>query len=147
MQHKTKTLAIPHDPNHQMTFRKMPGRFLRKADEERDFQVQAYFDRMGPDYRARMEAQQAAAKPEADPNAPKPPARNPVFGFDQATLVKGGVIGWTLVEADGSPTPVTETEIDELPADTLEWAATESLRYVKPELFAEYDAEAERKNG
>lgn len=141
-----KTITIPFSPKpdgtlHEVTIQKLAGRHLRKADEERDFALNEYVNKMGGDaYRERMSAQHAKQEEERKAAGLPPQVADPVHGFDQHTLVKFAVIAWTFADLeDGTPIPVNEAEVDELDAETLEHIAREALRWTKPALFLDFD--------
>lgn len=141
-----KTITIqgdlrPDGTPHEVTIQKLAGRHLRKADEERDFALNEYVEKMGgASYRERMAAQHAKATADRKASGEPPVIGDPVHAFDQATLVKFAVIAWTFTDLDdGAPIPVSDVEVDELDAERLEHIARESLRWTKPALFLDFD--------
>jgi len=147
-----KTITIPFDPRpdgtpHEVTIQKLAGRHLRKADEERDFALNEYVDKMGGDaYRERVAAQHAKLAAERKASGEPAVIGDPVHAFDQLTLVKSGATAWTFVDLeDGTPIPVTDAEVDELDAERLEFIAREVLRFTKPALFLDFDKREDAK--
>jgi len=66
---------------------------------------------------------------------------DPLGGYDRHTIVKAGVLAWTVPEA------LSPAAIDDLVDDALEWFATVILRKSKPALFQTVaEVEETRKN-
>lgn len=65
---------------------------------------------------------------------------DPLGGYDAVTIVQAGVVGWTYT------TPWAPEQVEDLiDADAVEYLARAVLRFSRPSLFAEYDAEHAQK--
>ena len=136
----TKTLPIPGEvPEQTVTIRKLAGRHLEAAAVEAQRKSMANVQAIGgPALVKEFMAMSDGPKPkpgtsEDDEDGPKasdaPVVDDPMNGYDPATLIKCGVIGWSL------PDEVTPELLADMDDERVEWLSTEILKLAKPRLF------------
>ena len=135
----TDTIALPFDPPHTATLRKLTGRELDKAQEVHLRDIVA--GRWSPHGWAAVFQRQLAKGIATNADA-EHLLRDPLNGYDRHAIVTAGLTAWSYAD------PVLSPEaIEDLDDDALEWFAREILRRTKPGLFQTADeAEAAQKN-
>jgi len=140
----TTTVPLPHDPPHEVTVQKLPGRHLRRAQQAHFNEIVAGIAERGGS-KIQKDLQILFEKTEKDPTGQDATAlqqakADPLAGYDAATLVAHGVKSWTYSQ------PVTPAALAELDEETEQLLARAILRLTKPALFlSEEDAKAAQK--
>lgn len=131
-----KTLPVPAEPSHTITFRKLAPRQLEKAAKVAQRaamreSVENMQDMGGVDaMKAMSEAFEAFKAKDEKKDAATPAEKpDPIAGFDRVTLMTEAVVGWTFEE---ERTAETFADLDD---ETQHWLATEIVRFAKPSLF------------
>lgn len=133
--HVTKVLELASAPGQSITIRKLAPKHLRESTlaAQKD-SMQNLRDLGGTAFIRELQELQQSDKP---PTEERP---DPLTLHHVPTLLKAGVVSWTLAEK------VTTETLEDLDDELQEWLAREILRLSKPALFAAVDAEADRKN-
>ncbi len=129
------TVALPFDPPHTITIRKLTGREYEETQEVHRAGVAAGRTRSwNIAVRRMLEHGVEDAKVKAA-------VADPLTGFDRSAIAKGGLVSWTCPEGIEA--------VADLDDEALEFVATEILRLTKPALFVTTveQAEADQKNG
>jgi len=132
----TATIAIPHDPPHTATIRRLTGREYDQAQEShRSEFASGRTNAWAATFRRALE------RGATDPQVLKALA-DPLTGFDRFVLAKKGLVAWNYDR------PVSPEAIEDLDDETIDHLAREVLRLTKPALFhvEPGDAEDARKN-
>ena len=134
----TETIPIPFAPGHTATIRALTGREIDLAQAEHLKATVAGQSTHGWAGAFQRRLAQGIATPADADRA----LADPLGGYDRHTIVKAGVLSWTLAD------PVLSPEaIEGLTDDPLEWFAIEIMKRSKPALFQTVaEAETERKN-
>ena len=131
-----KTIPIPGDPSHTVTIQKLPRRHFISAEKEQQATVTA-------DLRKQFgeEWQDQVKKFKTDDATPdlKKAAKDPLLRFDVPTLLRFGVVGWSLDE------PFDVSLLEDLGKEDAEYIASAVLRLSAPKLFEDEEG-GERKN-
>ena len=134
------TIPIPFaDPPATCTVRCLTG---RECDEAQKEHLKATIaGRWSAHGWAAQFQRQLAAGTATEADAAKLLA-DPLNGYDRHTIVKSGLIAWTLADP-----PLSPEAIEDLTDDALEWFALEILQRTKPSLFQTVEeAAAAKKN-
>lgn len=108
----TKRFPIPHEENQWIEVRLLSWRQLEEARLAKQSQVFANMRDMGADVLRELQGARAEA------TATDAPAElDPLAQYDQATLLRYGIVAWSYDEK------VTTPNIEELDAETAAWAA------------------------
>lgn len=144
-----QTVAVPFDPPHTVTIRKLTGHEHDAAAEAHRTSLAGSNPRLWP-----ATFRRALEKGASDPAVLQAIA-DPLTGYDRFAIVRAGLLAWSY------PMPVKRTEttatdskvvtvvdaINDLDDEGVDFIATEILRLTKPALFLTADeAEADRKN-
>lgn len=138
----TRTVSIPHDPEHSVTYRKLAPRHLEAAAKVAQLQAIETFKAMGAaEVMKQIEGLDLGAIGAAAGAATAAAVSDPMNGFDRATLIEKGVLAWTY---DVPPKPEHFEDLDD---ETQEFLAREVLKLAKPSLFqTPSEQEAAQKN-
>lgn len=115
----TKPVEVPHEPGNTFTIRMLSWLHIKEARERRTSAALQAARELGPEL---LKDIQSAAAPSAEPVR----ARDPLDDFDQATVLRHGVVGWS---GPGYQTPCTPDALAELDPTTAEWAAREVCHF------------------
>lgn len=144
----TETIGVPGEPG-TVTIRKLTPKQLKKAAKARARELMA-------DWREQVDQTREMAplikeirdifadgtqleKAKADTD--KATKADPLIMYDPLTVIQEGLVEWTY------EVPLEHERVGEvLDADALEYLARAILRFSKPSLFAEFDAERDQKN-
>jgi hypothetical protein len=131
-----ETIPIPFAPGENATLRKLSGRDCDAAQAEHLKSLAA--GQSAPHVWAKT-FQQRLAQGTATAADAATVLADPLNGYDRHTLVKRGLIAWTLTDP-----ALTPDAIEDLDDDAVDWFARAILERSKPALFA-VDAEAAQK--
>lgn len=158
------TIPIPFDPPNTVTIKKLSGGHIERAQKN-------FFNGLVGDIQARGGASvqrdiETLFKKEPTDDAKETlnvaveeVKKDPMNGYDKATLVRYGVSAWTYPESL-VPVPVIEKDergrdvtvmrvpaLDDLTDEALDFFAEQVLRLTRPQLFqSKDDQDAEQKN-
>ncbi len=127
----TTVREIPGEPGCTMTFRQLGWRQLSEAEETRSASVLRNLRTMGGELLRDLQGIGDRGKVEEE--AAQTNAADPLTKYDQATVLRSGIAGWSY------PEKVTPEAIDSLDAATARWAALQILEMGLPPI--EKDAE------
>jgi len=135
----SQTIPIPGAAPHTVTIRKLTAGEL---DAAQGVHLRTTLAGRWAPHGWAAQFTQHLAKGTATPVEAERVLSDPLNGYDRHTLVKAGLVAWSV------PDPVLSPEaIDDLDDDTLEFFAREILQVSKPSLFrTPEEAEAARKN-
>ncbi len=108
----TKEVPIPHEPGEWLRIRRLPGKKLEEAREEKTRQALVRCRAMGGEAIKQL---QETSREEATQTL----AADPFAQHDTDTLLRAGIIAWSYEE---KPTPQNIEDLDE---QTRQWAARE----------------------
>lgn len=140
-------VAIPWDPPHTVTVRKLTGRELEAAQA-------AHRDSLATGNSRSWAAlfRRGLQKGASDPDVLTAIA-DPLTGYDRYVIVRAGLLAWSYpqaikpvtVKGEGKPDAIVDA-IDDLDDEGVDCIAREILRLTKPALFLTVEeAEAEKK--
>lgn len=135
----TKTLSVPHDPEHTVIVRKLAPRHLEAAARVSQQQSIDDFKSMGG--AAFLKELEAMKKPSLEQADQVAAAKDPLLLFDRLTLIEKGVLSWSY------DAPIAAESYADLDEETRDFLAREILRLARPALFqTPTEAETDRKN-
>jgi len=139
--HTQATVAIPFDPPHTVTVRRLTGRELEAAAAAHRGELTSGSARAWPAILRR-----ALEKGPSDPLVLQALA-HPLMGYDRFSLVRSGLVAWSYALPIKPPlTPGEHVDaVEDLDDEGVEFIATEVLRLTKPALFLTPEAAAEEK--
>lgn len=130
----TEVLAMPDGAS--VTIRKLAPKHLEAAAKASQ---RAALDQLaaigGPAELAKLRALEAPVDGAAVA------ARDPMLSVDRLLILQAGITAWTY------PVALTPEALEDVDDETADQWARAILRLSKPSLFAEFDAEVDRKNG
>lgn len=129
----TQVLEVPDDEGQSITIQKLTGRAVERAQA-----VAAEKTISGRGFAAKV-AQALEAAKDGSEMALDAMLRDPLNGYDRATVLHAGIVGWSY------DVPCTAEFIDQLDDERSEHVALAILRLTKPHLFD--SAEAAQKKG
>jgi hypothetical protein len=143
------TIAVPWDPPHTVTVRKLTGHEIEHAQKAHGDSLAAGESRFwAARFRRMLEGSVS------DKQAVEQAIRDPLTGYNRFAIVRAGLLAWSYPQSLKPLTPSQIVDgqatdaIDDLDDEGVDFIATEILRLTKPGLFhaTVEDAETAKKN-